>query len=257
MAMTLSADEKARFLTGLRTDPDFLEEVRREVLTRELLSLPEAFTRLVGLVGIIEADLRQLIVRVDDLTKRVDELTKRVDELTKRVDDLTKRMDELTKRMDELTKRVDKGFRKLDPIRGFSYEWKWRDDACSYLGTCGFRKVRFIAKADLADLLDEALNAGRCDELTRNQLLRLDAVHSAVRTSDQVRVYVAAEVSAQVDDNDIERARDRARALEQTTGVPVVGVVVGAVLGVHARHNAESAGLIAIEPDEWAAAEAA
>ncbi len=243
MAMTLSADEKARFLTGLRTDPDFLEEVRREVLTRELLSLPEAFTRLVGLVGIIEADLRQLIVRVDDLTKRVD--------------DLTKRMDELTKRMDELTKRVDKGFRKLDPIRGFSYEWKWRDDACSYLGTCGFRKVRFIAKADLADLLDEALNAGRCDELTRNQLLRLDAVHSAVRTSDQVRVYVAAEVSAQVDDNDIERARDRARALEQTTGVPVVGVVVGAVLGVHARHNAESAGLIAIEPDEWAAAEAA
>ncbi len=250
MAMTLSADEKARFLTGLRTDPDFLEEVRREVLTRELLSLPEAFTRLVGLVGIIEADLRQLIVRVDDLTKRVDELTKRVDELSKRVDDLTKRMD-------ELTKRVDKGFRKLDPIRGFSYEWKWRDDACSYLGTCGFRKVRFIAKADLADLLDEALNAGRCDELTRNQLLRLDAVHSAVRTSDQVRVYVAAEVSAQVDDNDIERARDRARALEQTTGVPVVGVVVGAVLGVHARHNAESAGLIAIEPDEWAAAEAA
>ncbi len=250
MAMTLSADEKARFLTGLRTDPDFLEEVRREVLTRELLSLPEAFTRLVGLVGIIEADLRQLIVRVDDLTKRVDDLTKRVD-------DLTKRMDELTKRMDELTKRVDKGFRKLDPIRGFSYEWKWRDDACSYLGTCGFRKVRFIAKADLADLLDEALNAGRCDELTRNQLLRLDAVHSAVRTSDQVRVYVAAEVSAQVDDNDIERARDRARALEQTTGVPVVGVVVGAVLGVHARHNAESAGLIAIEPDEWAAAEAA
>ncbi len=243
MAMTLSADEKARFLTGLRTDPDFLEEVRREVLTRELLSLPEAFTRLVGLVGIIEADLRQLIVRVDDLTKRVDELTKRVDDLTKR--------------MDELTKRVDKGFRKLDPIRGFSYEWKWRDDACSYLGTCGFRKVRFIAKADLADLLDEALNAGRCDELTRNQLLRLDAVHSAVRTSDQVRVYVAAEVSAQVDDNDIERARDRARALEQTTGVPVVGVVVGAVLGVHARHNAESAGLIAIEPDEWAAAEAA
>ncbi|MHB8293160.1 MAG: hypothetical protein ACYDH5_00690 [Acidimicrobiales bacterium] len=45
--MALAAKERARFLTSLRTDAAFRDEVRREVLTEELLGLPERFAAFV------------------------------------------------------------------------------------------------------------------------------------------------------------------------------------------------------------------
>jgi hypothetical protein len=45
--MALSSEDKERLLSYLHTDQGFREEVRREVLTAELLSLPERFAALV------------------------------------------------------------------------------------------------------------------------------------------------------------------------------------------------------------------
>jgi hypothetical protein len=45
--MALSSDERERFLASLRTDPAFRDEIRREVLTTELLRLPERFAAFV------------------------------------------------------------------------------------------------------------------------------------------------------------------------------------------------------------------
>lgn len=45
--MVLSAEDRERFLSSLRTDEAFREEVRREVLTEELLAMPQRFAAFV------------------------------------------------------------------------------------------------------------------------------------------------------------------------------------------------------------------
>lgn len=74
----LTDAERERFLLALRDNTAFREEVRQQVLTAELLSLPDAFARLVGLVDQIGGDLRTLTERVDTLTERVDTLSREV-----------------------------------------------------------------------------------------------------------------------------------------------------------------------------------
>jgi hypothetical protein len=59
--VALSADEKQRFLSSLRSDEDFREEVRRELLTSELLGLPQRFAAFVDEVhAFVDATNRRL-----------------------------------------------------------------------------------------------------------------------------------------------------------------------------------------------------
>ena len=108
--MTTLADDIIRIM---QERPDVREQVRRAVLTDELLELPQKFAVLTQRVDDLTQrvdDLTPVAVltqRMDDLTRRVDVLTQRMDDLTQRVDVLTQRMDDLTQRVDVLTQRVD------------------------------------------------------------------------------------------------------------------------------------------------------
>ncbi len=125
--------------------PEWLSEVRRIVLTDELLALPrelaeaqrrtdEHFAELADSIRqLAEAQQRtdkrlseferrtderfaELAERLDQLTARVDQLTARVDQLTQRLDQLTARVDQLTQRLDQLTARVDQLTQRLDRL---------------------------------------------------------------------------------------------------------------------------------------------
>ena len=85
---------------ALRENPEWREEIRSQLLTAELLALPDSHAALT-------TEVRALTARMDDLTVRVDALTARVDALTVEVRALTARMDDLTVRVDALTARVD------------------------------------------------------------------------------------------------------------------------------------------------------
>ena len=54
----MTPDERARFLGSLSSDAEFREEVRRRILTEELLSMPDALVRLMGAVGQLSQDVR-------------------------------------------------------------------------------------------------------------------------------------------------------------------------------------------------------
>ncbi len=56
--VALTPDERARFLGSLSSDAEFREEVRRRILTEELLSMPDALVRLMGAVGQLSQDVR-------------------------------------------------------------------------------------------------------------------------------------------------------------------------------------------------------
>ena len=112
---------KSSFLRLLRTDPEFYEEVRRVILTDELLSLPalvrelaqavrestERTDRLTEQVGRLTENMERWGARVDQLTENMRQLTTRIDQLTENMRQLTARVDQLTENMRQLTARVN------------------------------------------------------------------------------------------------------------------------------------------------------
>ena len=112
----------------LEKQPQWRSDLRRLLLTDDLLALPATVDKLavtvselaeaqkrteVRIAELAEAQqhteqrLEALTARVDTLTARVDTLTTRLEALTARVDELTARVDALTARVDALTVRVD------------------------------------------------------------------------------------------------------------------------------------------------------
>lgn len=83
--MPLSAEDRERFLSSLRSDEAFREEVRRQVLTEELLSLPERF---VALVGEVHALAERLDVFVEATDRRLASLERQVTRLADDYGDL-------------------------------------------------------------------------------------------------------------------------------------------------------------------------
>jgi polyhydroxyalkanoate synthesis regulator phasin len=192
--------------------------------------------------------LAALTERVDALTRRVDDLARRVDGLAERVDDLTQRLAALTERVDALTRRVDDLTVQMQALvgrvgemDGDLMELRFARRAPAYLGRFA-RRIRVIEPAQLADLLDDAVEVGRLTERERESAMLADVVAQGRRRSDGAETYFVAEVSAGIGVGDVRRALERARVLAKL-GEPVVPVVVGRRINGDAQQYARSSGV--------------
>ncbi len=100
--MSFTVNDFRDLVNILEQQPEWRTELRRWILTDELLALPQVVQELAEAQRRTEVNLDRLAVRMDQLTERMDQLAVRMDQLTERMDQLTKRMDQLTKRMDQL-----------------------------------------------------------------------------------------------------------------------------------------------------------
>ncbi len=134
--MTLSTDDLHELIRLLEQHPEWRAELRRLVLTEELLSLPDLTRELADIVrrmvqleqqglerlerleaaqsrtaealaGLAGAQQRTE-ERLEALTARVIDLTDRLGQLTARVDDLAERLEQLTARVDDLAERLER-----------------------------------------------------------------------------------------------------------------------------------------------------
>jgi len=88
--------------------PEWREELRRMLLSDELLALPDAVRQLIEAHQRAEERLSQIEMAVQRLIESQQRLTERVDKLTEGQQRLTERVDELTEGQQRLTERVDK-----------------------------------------------------------------------------------------------------------------------------------------------------
>ena len=72
----------------------------------------------------------------------------------------------------------------------------------------------------------EAIRAITEDE--SDELLLLDLIVSGTRTGTRERVYAGIEVSITANDDDVNRAADRAEILRRVTGEPALAAVIAA-----------------------------
>ena len=74
--------------------------------------------------------------------------------------------------------------------------------------------------------MESAEASGAITEDENDELLLLDLIVSGTRRGTPERVYAGIEVSITANDDDVNRAADRAQILRKVTGGPVMAVVI-------------------------------
>jgi hypothetical protein len=184
--------------------PEWRAELRRHVLSDDLIELPTLVRQLVEAQARAEA-------RLEDVESRLERLTLVVGELAA----AQGRTEALVGRFADRLGDIDGRVLELDLAR--------RGPA--YLGQIA-RRLRVIEPGSLADLLDDALDDGRLTWDERVAILLTDLVMSGRRRPVGEDVYLLVEVSGRIEPYDVERAAERATLL-QKLGRPVVPIVAG------------------------------
>jgi chromosome segregation ATPase len=267
MATIESVDD---LIQQLRQHPEWRQALRRELLTEELLSLPQIVRELAAAQQRTEMRLEALTAQVDELAEaqkrteaRLEALAARVDELAEaqkrteaRLEALTARVDELAEaqklteqRLEALTVQVDRLAEaqqrtetrlaavegRLGTLDGRVFEQGYAARAVSCFDDL-LRKSRLLDWSEVPDLLDQA--AARISPEERKQVLAADLVLHGRRLDDQAETYLLAEVSVGIGLEDVHRAARRGRIFARATEQPVIPAVGGQEIIPEARELA-------------------
>jgi len=198
----------------LRDHPDWLDELRKLILTEELINLPKKFDEFVKQYqNFIENEFKPLKQTVQKQGEDIAVLKEDVAVLKE----------------DVAVLKEDVGVLKSDvgDLKGDSFERKVRERAPSYFGKI-IRKCKLISHIELANILDDALDAGIIGDDERDDALLCDVVVTgALRNNKERKVLIVAEVSVVVDKQDVERAASRTKIIEKCMGLPGIPVVIG------------------------------
>ena len=200
----------------LRSEPKWREELRRLILTDELLELPKQFQ-----------DFKE---KVEERFERLENDVAKIKEDVERIkEDVIRTKEDVGK----IEKRLDRLESDVARLKGDSFERKVREKAYSFLGKI-ITKCKVVDMSIIAEKLDEAVYAGIITEEEKDSALKLDVLAEGfLRDDREKKVLVAVEVSVKADRNDVERAKERSQILEKALGLPVIPVVIseGATFG--------------------------
>ena len=202
--MAFTVQELRDLLQLLEQHPTWRAELRRWILSEELLTLPQTVRELVEVQHRTEVQLGQLAGRVDTLAQRMDQLTGQVERLV-----------EVQLRMGS----------DLERLKGSDLERRYRERAHAYVSRL-VRRAHVLSGDELATLLDAAVTQGQLAEDEADDVLQADVVVRGRHREDGTEVYLVVEVSWGVGLSDVQRAAARA-ALLTRTGTPALPVVAG------------------------------
>ena len=211
--MPFTVEEFSDLVRLLEERPEWRVELRRLVLTDELLSLPSL---------------------VRDLAEAQRRTEERIDQLAQRMDQLAQRMDQLTRDVQQLTEVLLRMGVDVDRLKGYMLEARY----LSHGHACFSRVVR-RAHVLSGDELNALLDQGRFSREEAEEILQADVVVRGRRLEDGAEVYLVVEVSWGIGISDVQRASDRAVLLART-GTPAIPVVAGSWVSPEALEPARA-----------------
>jgi hypothetical protein len=244
--MSFTVEDFHDLVELLAQHPEWRAELRRHVLSDELLELPSLVRQLVEAQTRTEARVRELAeaqartetrlqgveVRLDGLESAVKTLVEAQTRAEARLEGVEARLERVIMIVGELAEAqgrtetlVGRFADRLGDIDGRVLELDFARRGPAYLGPIA-RRLRVIEPGPLADLLDDAIDDGRLTWDERVAILLTDLVMTGRRRQDGEDVYLLVEVSGRIEPYDVERAAERAALLEKL-GRPVVPVVAG------------------------------
>lgn len=222
----------ADILLALKAHPEWLEELRKLILTAELLELPKRFEELVQRVAKIEKDVEILKQDVEILKKDVEILKQDVAVLKKDVAILKSDM------------AYVKG--EVGRLKGKDFEREVREKYYAFFGKI-LRKSKLIPIPELLPLLEEAEERGLITEEQFDSFLKIDLVIEGQIKATKKPVVLAVEVSFSLYEEDIDRASSRADILAQLLKKEVIPTVVFVEAKNEILQKAEDKGILLIK----------
>ncbi len=231
----------------VESDAVLADRLRRALLSRELLELPEHVAALVSAMHDMAATQRAMLEAVhvvsqsthsvveglrilmegdERLQQDMTALREDVATLKEDVAILKEDVAILKEGQARLEKRVARLEVDVADLRGDSLERRYRERATSYFSPLA-RRIRVMAHEELAHLLEEAQEQGIVSEQEGDDALAADVVaHGRSRQTGQ-DVVIVAEVSVTIYPDDVRRALSRAQAMGRALGLEAIPVVAG------------------------------
>ncbi len=110
----VTIDTQQDFLRLLREDSEFKSEVRRIILSEELLNLPAMVSRIDGRLDGIDGHLNRVDGRLDGIDVRIDRMETRQDRMEVRLDSIDGRLDRMETRQNRMEVHLDSIDGRLD-----------------------------------------------------------------------------------------------------------------------------------------------
>lgn len=237
----------------LESDEGFRRDVRRWVLTDELLAVPGTLGTLQESQKRMEDLLAHVIERQDAMEKRQDAMEKRHDAFERRMDAFSERMDAIVEEMRIMNRRVGVLEGRVGDLWGRDLERELARDfrriAGRYFGAIqsrvswsvfvgggvqgDSRVVEFEANVEKAQS-DGVIGFADADELFRADFVG----HGYVRP-EYSKIWFLAEASAAINLDDVEKARDRAEILRKVEDGNVEPFVYGYRIISNAEREAQ------------------
>ncbi len=254
--MPFTIEEFHDLVRLLEQHPEWSVELRRLVLSQELLSLPELVRALAEaqrrteerLEALAEAQRRteeqvralaeaqgRTEARLAELDSRITALAEAQRRTEERLEALAEAQRRTEERLEELGIAVSKLRQDVDSLLGSDLERRYRERAAGYFQRL-LRRIKLVDHQALALQLDKAVDAGTITQDEKEEILLLDAIVQGRR--DGREAYLAVEVSLTVSAEDVERAASRAALLRKVTRRPVFGAVAGRQLDTVAAEEA-------------------
>jgi hypothetical protein len=209
--MPFTAEEFRDLVRILEEHPEWRAELRRLVLTDELLALPELVRDLV------EAQ-RRTEQRVTHLEDRIAALVEAQLRTEQHIAALTEAQWRTERRLATLTND------EAD-IKGVVLELRYQYRAHAYFAPL-IRRTRVWSPEEIDTLLEAAGTQGLLPEAEADEIVLTDLLLRGRRREDNTEVYVVVEISWKIDPYDVERSVRRATLLSRL-GTPAIPVVAG------------------------------
>lgn len=209
----------------METQPIWRAEMRRLVLTEDILNLPQE----------IQA-LSRSVAELAETAKRNDErFAKLIAEIAASNAQNEVRFTRIDKDIADLKKDVAN-------LKGDNLERRVNEHSSTYFSRFA-RRVKLVEDAERGRLIEDALDEERISEAEAEALGLADVIAWGQDRAARTDLYLVGEVSWTVAESDITRALTRAVLFQKATGVKTMPVVLGKAIPEHVRTQAITAGI--------------
>ena len=243
----------ARIMEELRANPAAQQLLMQALLTREFLGMPLRLER-------IEAQLDDMLGRVDGIEEGQRELQEGQRRLEGRMDSLEKgqrRLEGRTDTIEEVQRDLQESVHRIEntvgALVGDTLELKLPGRIIPLLSQkIRLRRAEIVRSPttglnrELADTVADAVDAGILEGWQEARIGLTDIIIRAQRQSDRSAVWVAVEASSAIHLRDIARARQSADALSAVFRQDVIAVVAGNRIDAEESSQADASGVEAL-----------
>ena len=244
--MAFTINDLNDLLRILREQPEWLAEVRRVLLTDELLKLPDLVRELVEAQRRTDERLAEFQQRIErqmaEFQQRIErqmaEFQQRIEQqmaefqqrIERQIAEFQQRTDQRFAELAEAQRRTDERLaefqqrteEQIGELKGTLLEMDYRAKVGAIFGS-RLKKPKVVDAGDMWDVLRD-----RLDEEEIRQIVALDLIVRGrlLPPQGEGELWLAVEVSYVVDQNDVMRAAARA-ALLRKAGLPAIPVAAG------------------------------